>query len=115
MSEQETNKDNQGIEQGQNGEENYTEIPDPHPILHEIISNEDIKENLLGIFVVSFDTRLGNIIEWQIPTDLNLKNIEFKAMASGLHLTTNDYLYEYIESLLKINLSLGILVFNFSV
>lgn len=53
----------------------------------------DISENLLGIFVVSFDTKLGNIVEWQIPENLNLERIEFKAMASGFHLIQNDVVY----------------------
>ncbi len=53
----------------------------------------DISENLLGIFVVSFDTKLGNIVEWQIPESLNLERIEFKAMASGFHLIQNDVVY----------------------
>ena len=45
---------------------------------------------LYGLFVISFDTRLGNTIEWQVPGDLNLENIEFKAMCSGFHLVEND-------------------------
>ena len=55
----------------------------------------EIGQNLLGIFVVSFDTKLGNVIEWQIPdkSDLNLDNVEFKAMASGFHLVQNDFVY----------------------
>ena len=52
--------------------------------------NEEIRENLIGIFVVSFDTRQGNVIEWQIPENLNLEHVEFKAMASGLHLVKKD-------------------------
>lgn len=54
---------------------------------------DEIAENMLGIFVVSFDTKLGNIIEWQIPENLNLEHVEFKAMASGLHLIQNDMMY----------------------
>lgn len=55
----------------------------------------EIGQNLLGIFVVSFDTKLGNVIEWQIPDKsvLNLDNVEFKAMASGFHLVQNDFVY----------------------
>ena len=52
--------------------------------------NADIAEHLLAIFVVSFDAKLGNVIEWQMPHDLDLKHIEFKAMASGFHLISND-------------------------
>jgi hypothetical protein len=55
----------------------------------------EIGQNLLGIFVISFDTKLGNVIEWQIPDrgKLNLDGVEFKAMASGLHLVQNDFVY----------------------
>ncbi len=59
----------------------------------ECSQEEEIAENILGIFVVSFDTKLGNIIEWQIPESLNLEHVEFKAMASGLHLIQNDMMY----------------------
>lgn len=52
--------------------------------------NADIADNLLAIFVVSFDAKLGNMIEWQVPADVDLKHIEFKAMASGFHLISND-------------------------
>ena len=53
----------------------------------------DISANLCGIFVVSFDTKRGNVIEWQIPERLDLERIEFKAMASGFHLIQNDVVY----------------------
>lgn len=46
--------------------------------------------NMCGLFVVAFDTKHGNLIEWQIPKSLNLENVEFKAMASGFHLMEND-------------------------
>jgi hypothetical protein len=48
---------------------------------------------IYGIFVVAFDTRLGNVIEWQVPSNLNLEKVEFKAMASGFHLIKNDVVY----------------------
>ena len=47
-------------------------------------------ETISGIFVVSFDIRLGNMVEWQIPSELNLEGVEFKAIASGLHMVQND-------------------------
>lgn len=43
-----------------------------------------------GLFVAAFDTKLGNIIEWQIPSALDLEYVEFKAMASGFHLMESD-------------------------
>lgn len=49
--------------------------------------------NMCGLFVVAFDTKYGNLIEWQIPESLNLDNVEFKAMASGFHLMENDVVY----------------------
>ena len=64
-----------------------------YPMLDESINKIDpaeVESNLLGLFVVSFDARLGNLIEWQIPTDINLSKIEFKAMASGFHLMPSD-------------------------
>ena len=51
---------------------------------------DDDTEEVCGLFVVSFDIRQGNVLEWQIPSNLNLKNVEFKAMASGLHLMQQD-------------------------
>ena len=34
----------------------------------------------------------GNIIEWQYPEDINLSEVEFKAMASGSHTITQDFM-----------------------
>lgn len=58
----------------------------------EIKSFSITKPQLCGIFLIAFDTKLGNTIEWQLPDNLNLKSIEFKAMASGLHLMKNDFM-----------------------
>ncbi|XP_065182397.1 DENN domain-containing protein 11-like [Sycon ciliatum] len=44
-----------------------------------------------GIFVVSFDTHKGNTVEWKSPESLNLAGLEFKAMASGFHTVSDDY------------------------
>jgi hypothetical protein len=62
--------------------------------------DKEIERNLLGIFVVAFDTRLGNVIEWQLPESLNLEQIEFKAMASGFHLVQKDFVYVFSNLLL---------------
>lgn len=67
--------------------------------------NADIAENLLAIFVVSFDAKLGNVIEWQMPHDLDLKHIEFKAMASGFHLISNDLVYVFFFCKSKVELN----------
>ncbi|CAG8483507.1 8948_t:CDS:10 [Ambispora gerdemannii] len=45
------------------------------------------------IFVARFDTKHGNIIEWQYPKDFDLNGVEFSAMPSGLHLMKKDIIY----------------------
>lgn len=59
----------------------------------EALIRTDAQLNLCGLFVVAFDTKRGNVIEWQIPASLNLDNVEFKAMASGFHLMDMDVVY----------------------
>ncbi|KAI8480329.1 hypothetical protein Bbelb_419220 [Branchiostoma belcheri] len=56
---------------------------------------QDIKEAdyIVAIFVVAFDTRTGNIIEWCKPEDSDLEGVEFKAMASGSHTILKDFIY----------------------
>jgi len=49
--------------------------------------------NLTAVFVVTFDTRSGNIIEWVYPINLNLDGIEFKSLPSGSHKLQNDFVY----------------------
>nr|CAG8443892.1 13420_t:CDS:10 [Entrophospora candida] len=46
--------------------------------------------NVVAVFVVRFDTRKGNIIEWQYPQDVDLNGIEFQAIPSGLHAVSQD-------------------------
>ncbi|ESN92365.1 hypothetical protein HELRODRAFT_89630 [Helobdella robusta] len=48
---------------------------------------------LTAVFVVAFDVKTGNIIEWQQPEKLNLSGVEFKALVSGSHNTTSDFVY----------------------
>jgi hypothetical protein len=60
--------------------------------------DKEINENILGVFVVSFDTRVGNTIEWQIPETIDLKHVEFKAMASGFHLIQRDLVYFHLSN-----------------
>ena len=33
----------------------------------------------------------GNVVEWYMPDDMELDGVEFKAMASGSHTLTNDF------------------------
>lgn len=48
-----------------------------------------------AIFITRFDTRRGNVLEWcdAVP-DLELNNVEFASLPSGLHNTTEDVMYE---------------------
>ncbi|XP_041375104.1 DENN domain-containing protein 11-like [Gigantopelta aegis] len=50
-------------------------------------------DNIVAIFVVAFDTRSGNVIEWCMPEDIDLDGVEFKAMASGSHTLSKDFVY----------------------
>ncbi|XP_033123746.1 DENN domain-containing protein 11-like [Anneissia japonica] len=49
--------------------------------------------NIVAIFVVAFDTRSGNVVEWSIPEDIDLEGVEFKAMASGSHTINSDFIF----------------------
>ncbi|XP_026783539.1 DENN domain-containing protein 11 isoform X2 [Pangasianodon hypophthalmus] len=51
------------------------------------------KDQIVAVFVVTFDTRSGNIVEWCLPQDINLEGVEFKSMASGSHRIANDFIY----------------------
>ncbi|KAF3689085.1 Protein LCHN [Channa argus] len=51
------------------------------------------KDQIVAVFVVTFDTRSGNMLEWCLPHDINLDGVEFKSMASGSHRITSDFIY----------------------
>ncbi|XP_053741018.1 DENN domain-containing protein 11 isoform X1 [Synchiropus splendidus] len=51
------------------------------------------KDQIVAVFVVTFDTRSGNMVEWCLPHDVNLDGVEFKSMASGSHRITSDFIY----------------------
>ncbi|XP_028307578.1 DENN domain-containing protein 11 [Gouania willdenowi] len=51
------------------------------------------KDQIVAVFVVTFDTRSGNMVEWCLPHDINLDGVEFKSMASGSHRITSDFIY----------------------
>ncbi|XP_031560300.1 DENN domain-containing protein 11-like [Actinia tenebrosa] len=52
-----------------------------------------VPDLIVAVFVVHFDTRKGNIIEWKYPKDVELSEVEFKALASGSHTITQDFIY----------------------
>jgi hypothetical protein len=59
-------------------------------------TEEEIKhEHIECVFVCKFDTKHGNMVEWHVAHDphINLTGIEFKAIASGLHLVESDCIY----------------------
>ncbi|KAF9970164.1 hypothetical protein BGZ73_007214 [Actinomortierella ambigua] len=45
------------------------------------------------IFVVRFDTKRGNVLEWTSDNEEDLSGIEFSAMPSGLHNVSSDVIY----------------------
>ncbi|XP_006633763.2 DENN domain-containing protein 11 [Lepisosteus oculatus] len=55
--------------------------------------NWEEKDQIVAVFVVTFDTRSGNIVEWCLPRDINLDGVEFKSMASGSHRVASDFIY----------------------
>ncbi|CAI9735438.1 Hypothetical predicted protein [Octopus vulgaris] len=56
-------------------------------------------DKIVTIFVVTFDTRSGNMIEWCLPEESDLDGVEFKAMASGSHTLMRDFVYFRKDSL----------------
>ncbi|XP_072772155.1 DENN domain-containing protein 11-like isoform X2 [Nerophis lumbriciformis] len=58
-----------------------------------MLSWEEEKDHIVSVFVVAFNTRTGNMLEWCLPTDMDLEGVEFKAIASGSHRVTTDFIY----------------------
>ncbi|XP_038637335.1 DENN domain-containing protein 11 isoform X1 [Scyliorhinus canicula] len=54
---------------------------------------DEEEEQVVAVFVVTFDTRAGNIIEWCLPHEVDLEGVEFKSMASGSHRINSDFVY----------------------
>ncbi|KAK3085670.1 hypothetical protein FSP39_006920 [Pinctada imbricata] len=50
-------------------------------------------DHIVCVFVVTFDTRSGNMIEWCAPEEFDLDGVEFKAMVSGSHRLLRDFVY----------------------
>ncbi|KAJ6602772.1 hypothetical protein DFH09DRAFT_1125495 [Mycena vulgaris] len=52
-------------------------------------------QDIVAIFHASFHPTQGNIIDWSLKAndDLNLDNLEFSALPSGLHLVEQDVVY----------------------
>ncbi|KAI0739915.1 hypothetical protein C8Q80DRAFT_1200979 [Daedaleopsis nitida] len=58
-------------------------------------SGDSISQDLVAIFHVSFHRTQGNIIDWSFKAteDLDLSNVEFSCLPSGLHLIERDVVY----------------------
>ncbi|KIK65185.1 hypothetical protein GYMLUDRAFT_56608 [Collybiopsis luxurians FD-317 M1] len=54
-----------------------------------------VPQDLVAIFHASFHPTKGNIIDWSVKAneDVNLDNLEFNALPSGLHLVEQDIIY----------------------
>lgn len=52
-------------------------------------------QDLVAIFHASFHPTRGHVIDWSLKasSDLNLENVEFNALPSGLHLVEQDVVY----------------------
>ncbi|CAI8038692.1 DENN domain-containing protein 11 [Geodia barretti] len=50
-------------------------------------------EMIVSVFVVQFNIRKGNEVEWRHPEEVNLEGIEFKCIASGSHNIPKDFIY----------------------
>ncbi|KAF9650436.1 hypothetical protein BDM02DRAFT_3154894 [Thelephora ganbajun] len=55
----------------------------------------NVPQDLVSIFHCSFHPTKGNIIDWALKTnpDLDLTNVEFSSLPSGLHLVEEDVVY----------------------
>ncbi|XP_019484838.1 PREDICTED: LOW QUALITY PROTEIN: protein LCHN-like [Hipposideros armiger] len=51
------------------------------------------EDQMVAVFVVTFDPRSGNMVEWCLPQDIDLEDVAFKSMASGSHKIQSDFIY----------------------
>lgn len=58
-------------------------------------TNHNVPQDLVSIFHCSFHPTKGNVIDWTLKTDedLDLTNVEFSSLPSGLHLVEEDVVY----------------------
>ncbi|KAG0308601.1 hypothetical protein BGZ98_007455 [Dissophora globulifera] len=57
-----------------------------------------------GIFVVRFDTRRGNVLEWSETTPgVQLDGVEFSALPSGLHNSSQDVIYFQLDGCIGVS------------
>ncbi|KAF8954836.1 hypothetical protein BDZ97DRAFT_1862662 [Flammula alnicola] len=58
-------------------------------------SSRRVPQDLVAIFHASFHPTKGNVVDWSLKAshDLNLDQLEFSALPSGLHLVEQDVVY----------------------
>eukprot|EP00736_Rhodelphis_marinus_P003263 Rmarinus@m.29997 len=79
--------------------------PDLSPATIEA-DGDDGCDNILAVFIVHFDIKKGNVVEWIYPEDFDYGVLEFKAMASGFHRVDNDFV------VFKLGSKFGLASFN---
>ncbi|KAK8379402.1 hypothetical protein O3P69_019362 [Scylla paramamosain] len=57
--------------------------------------------DLISVFVVTFDPKEGNLLEWCVPKGVSLDGVEFRALISGAHTITSDFIYFQTRGLLR--------------
>ncbi|XP_062914024.1 DENN domain-containing protein 11 [Mobula hypostoma] len=72
--------------------ERWSPVPGGPRAAHRGPEREE-EEQVVAVFVVTFDTRAGNIVEWRLPQEVDLEGVEFKSMASGSHRINSDFVY----------------------
>ncbi|MBN3297565.1 DENN domain-containing protein 11 [Amia ocellicauda] len=75
------------------GNSNFSSWDSDFPVKKQRATDWEEKDQIVSVFVVTFDTRSGNIVEWCLPQDINLDGVEFKSMASGSHRIASDFIY----------------------
>ncbi|CAF1168080.1 unnamed protein product, partial [Adineta ricciae] len=61
----------------------------------QLITSEDREPTVEAVFVVTFDVKDGNTIEFQMPekSQMALNDVEYKALPSGSHRVNQDFVY----------------------
>ncbi|XP_068722188.1 DENN domain-containing protein 11-like [Montipora capricornis] len=70
---------------------NFSLLPESSEISRD--QETSVPDLITAVFVVQFETRRGNDIEWKYPESADLIGVEFKALASGSHTITKDFIY----------------------
>ncbi|XP_069556195.1 DENN domain-containing protein 11-like [Brachyistius frenatus] len=74
-------------------EEHLSDTVPTEVSLEERMVKWEEQDQIVSVFVVTFNTRSGNMLEWCLPKDMDLDGVEFKAIASGSHRVTTDFIY----------------------